>query len=128
MVLSNLKQKRKNVWISTKQSTRHFLVVGFLKKEWTNFSTKWFLFNFVARVQNEVEEHSKQNAVLLLPVSGCRLCCSIGCFSTYCFSQQIRPFFSFPFESRNLNSLTSRIWMLSISDIQFPQRRTNFAN
>ena len=41
------------------------------------------------------------------------------------FSWQFRPFFfSFPFEVQNLNSLTSRIWMLSISDIHFPQRRT----
>jgi len=51
---------------------------------------------------------------------------SVNWFFPTAFLDNFDHFFSFPFEARNLNSLTSRIWMLSISDIHFPQKRTTF--
>ena len=123
MVWSNLKQKKNSVSISTKQSTRHFLVVGFLKKEWTNFSTKWFLFNFVARVRNTLQSR------MLCFFSQFKVADSVAqlVFSQLLFSTNSTIFFcsfwSSKFEFLNIQNLDVKHIRHSL-----PQRRTNFAN
>ena len=106
------------LWVFWRKNDQIFLKNGFFlilspvcKTKWRNTLSRLLCFFSQFNVADSVD---------------CLL--SVNWFFPKCFSQQFRPFFSFPFEARNLNSLTSRIWMLSISDIHFPQRRTNFAN